>query len=134
MPKRLLVALTALGLSACVPYPAYRTLQPEAELRVLDEQGLPLAGASVTLISRAHPTPIAQSRATQTTDTNGTARFASRHEWQAEVLFMHGRLAYYWEWCVTASGSSTVLTPYQATQQIVRLQPGTTVPCLATRR
>ncbi len=134
MPKRLLVALTALGLSACVPYPAYRTIQPEAELRVLDEQGLPLAGASVTLISRAHPTPIEQSRATQTTDTNGTARFASRHEWQTEVLFMHGRLVYYWEWCVTAPGKSTELTPYQTPQQIVRLQPGAAVPCPATRR
>ena len=55
MPRRLLMALMLLSLSACVPYPVYRTTQPEAELQVLDESGLPLAGASVTLIGHAHP-------------------------------------------------------------------------------
>jgi hypothetical protein len=131
---RLLVALTALGLSACVPYPAYRTIQPAAELRVLDEQGRPLTGASVTLIGRAHPTPIEQSRETRLTDAHGIARFASRHAWQSEVLFLHGRLDYYWEWCVTAPGSGTVFTPYQAHPQVVHLRPGIAEPCPAPRR
>lgn len=134
MPRLLLVALTTLSLSACVPYPAYRTTQPEAELRVLDEQGRPLAGASVTLIGRAHPTPVEQSRETRLTDVNGIARFASHHEWQAEVLFLHGRLDYYWEWCVTAPGRRTFLAPYQAQQQVVQLQPGVAEPCPAPRR
>lgn len=134
MPRLVVVALTALGLSACVPYPAYRTTQPEAELRVLDEQGLPLAGANVTLIGRAHPTPIEQSRETRLTDADGIARFASRHAWQSEVLFLHGRLDYYWEWCVTAPGSGTVLAPYQAQRQVVHLRPGVAEPCPAPRR
>jgi len=134
MPRLLLVALTALGLSACVPYPAYRTTQPEAELRVLDESGLPLAGASVTLIGRAHPTPVEQSRETRLTDAEGIARFAGRHAWQGEVLFLHGRLEYYWEWCVTAPGSVTLLAPYQAQQQVVQLRPGVAEPCPAPRR
>lgn len=133
MRRALYLALAALGLSACVPYPAYRTTQPEAELRVLDEQGRPLAGASVTLIARAHPTPFEQSRETRSTDTDGIARFASRHEWQAEVLFLHGRLDYYWQWCVAAPGRVTLLVPF-ATPLQVRLQPGTSEPCPAPRR
>ncbi|MDG9924882.1 MULTISPECIES: hypothetical protein [unclassified Pseudomonas] len=134
MPRLLLVALTALGLSACVPYPAYRTIQPEAELRVLDVQRQPLVGASVTLIGRAHPTPVEQSRETRRTDADGVARFASRHEWQSEVLFLHGRLEYYWEWCVTAPGSGTVLAPYQTQRQVVQLRPGIAEPCPPPRR
>ncbi|WJN60996.1 carboxypeptidase-like regulatory domain-containing protein [Pseudomonas sp. SO81] len=133
MPKLLLLPLLAFSLSACVPYPAYRTTQPKAELRVLDEQGRPLVGASVTLIGRAHPTPVEQSRETRQTDADGIARFASRHAWQSEVLFLHGRLDYYWEWCVTAPGSGTVLAPYQAQQQVVQLKPGVVEPCPTPR-
>lgn len=123
-----------LSLSACVPYPVYRTTQPEAQLQVLDERGLPLAGASVTLIGHAHPTPVEQSRETRLTDADGIARFASRHEWQSEVLFLHGRLDYYWEWCVTAPGSVTLLAPYQAQPQVVQLRPGVAEPCPTPRR
>ena len=123
-----------LSLSACVPYPVYRTTQPEAQLQVLDERGLPLAGASVTLIGHAHPTPVEQSRETRLTDADGIARFTSHHEWQAEVLFLHGRLDYYWEWCVTAPGSGTVLAPYHAPRQVAQLRPGVAEPCPAPRR
>ena len=130
-----LLALTALGLGlvGCVPYPAYRTVQPAAELRVLDTQGRPLAGATVTLIAHAHPTPFEQSRETRTTDADGIARFDSRHEWQAEVLFLHGRLDYYWEWCVTAPGRITALLSF-ATPMQLRLLPGASEPCPAPRR
>lgn len=133
MPRLLLLALMALSLSACVPYPAYRTTQPDAELQVLDEQGSPLAGASVTLIGRAHPTPFEQSRETQLTDAQGIARFASRHQWQTETLFLHGRLFYYWEWCITAPGRRTYLAPFQSPMKI-RLQSGASEPCPAARR
>ncbi|WP_052081033.1 carboxypeptidase regulatory-like domain-containing protein [Pseudomonas sp. ML96] len=132
MPRALFSALLALGLSACVPYPAYRTTQPEAELQVLDEQGQALVGANVTLIARAHPTPFEQSRETRSTDAEGIARFASQHEWQAEVMFLHGRLVYYWEWCVTAAGYQTALIPFSTPLQI-RLQRGASEPCPAPR-
>ena len=132
MRPALSVALLALGLSACVPYPAYRTVQPAAELQVEDERGVPLAGASVTLITRAHPTPFEQSRATRASDAEGVARFDSRRQWQTEVLFLHGRLVYYWEWCVMAPGYRTALLPF-STPQPVRLTPGHSQPCPAPR-
>lgn len=128
MSKALVGALLVFGLSACVPYPAYRTIQPDAELQVVDESGRPLAGASVTLIARARPTPIEQSRETRLTNANGIAHFSSRQRWQTELLFLHGRLDYYWQWCVTAPGRATQLAFFVTPLQ-VQLQLGTPEPC-----
>ena len=128
MHRWLGLSVMAALLSACIPYPAYRTLQPQTQLQVLDAHGRPLAGAQVTLIGEAHATPVEHSRVTRSTDAGGIARFASRHAWKSEMLFLHGRLQYYWIWCVSAPDHATLVAPFE-TPQPIRLQAGTPEPC-----
>ena len=42
-------------LGGCIPYPAYRTLQPQARATVVDEQSRPLADTRVILITSSYP-------------------------------------------------------------------------------
>ncbi|WZB60538.1 hypothetical protein WJ970_21535 [Achromobacter xylosoxidans] len=42
-------------LGGCIPYPAYKTLQPQARATVVDEQSRPLADTRVILITSSYP-------------------------------------------------------------------------------
>lgn len=140
-PARNLMPLTLAGcactvsLVGCIPipYPIYKTLQPEARVLVLDQNERPIAGAQVTLIARANPTPFEQSRETKFSDSQGVARFARRQKWKTEVIFLHGSLDYYWNWCIThkdyASFESGRGGEKFEPNLTVRLQPGTSTPC-----
>ena len=57
LPFLLRAALLAapLLLGGCIPYPAYRTLQPQARATVVDEQSRPLADTRVILITSSYP-------------------------------------------------------------------------------
>ena len=44
----------AVILSGCVPYPAYKLVQPEASATILDEAHRPMPDARVVLVIRAH--------------------------------------------------------------------------------
>ena len=125
----------AVTLVGCIPipYPIYKTLQPEASVQVLDQKGQPISGAQVTLIAKAHPAPFEQSRETKISDTQGVARFERRQEWKTEVIFIHGSLAYYWNWCIAHRGYATFESGRSGVEfepdLTVRLQPGTSTTC-----
>ena len=125
----------AVTLVGCIPipYPIYKTLQPEASVLVLDQKGQPISGAQVTLIAKAHPAPFEQSRETKISDTQGVARFERRQEWKTEVIFIHGSLAYYWNWCIAHRGYATYESGRSGVEfepdLTVHLQPGTSTPC-----
>lgn len=97
----------ALCLTSCVPYPVYKTVQPTAQMTVLDEQNQPIEGAEVILTTHYNP----HGRATKQvklTDQLGAATFESHSEWQAENIFvMHGVRFYDWYWCVKKPGFKT---------------------------
>ena len=125
----------ALTLVGCIPipYPIYKTLQPEASVLVVDKKGKQIAGAQVTLIAKAHPSPFEQGRETKISDTQGVARFDRRQEWKTEVIFIHGSLEYYWNWCITHKGYTSFESGRGGEKfepnMTVRLQPGTSTPC-----
>ena len=125
----------ALTLAGCIPipYPIYKTIQPEASVLVLDQKGEPITGAQVTLIAKTHPSQSEQGREAKISDTQGVARFVHRQEWQTEVTFIHGSLEYYWNWCITHSGYTSFESGRSGGKfepnLTVRLQPGTSTPC-----
>jgi hypothetical protein len=104
-----LILLLASGLVGCVPYPAYKTIQPESQMAVLDERNEPVEGAKVELIANFSPHG-RQTRETKITDLHGVAAFEMRSEWQSESMMMHGVKYYFWNWCIQKPGFKTYLT------------------------
>jgi hypothetical protein len=131
---RLVLAVTTGLLTGCVAYPIYKTLQPATEVTVQDETGRPLTGASVHLVTRAHPPGMVPSRTMQATDAAGQARFPRVSEWRVETLALHGAQAFYWSLCIQHPGFVTHETAYRAARAfdvrpVVRLSPGDSAPC-----
>jgi hypothetical protein len=105
-----LLAICASLLTAC-PYPVYKKLRPDGTAMILDSSGKPVTGAKVVILTRTYPTPIHEYDI-KITDENGLASFASRREMQTEVVFLHGSVEYYWNWCVEKSGYKTYETGF----------------------
>lgn len=123
------------GLTGCVPYPIYKTIQPAAKAVVRDQASRPLAGAKVTLISSAYPYGREKSRETIKTDVSGVAMFASRKQWRMEVLMIHGWEEYFWNWCIEQPGFQTYETEFGsrekfASESVFVLTEGASVPCM----
>ena len=87
--RGLLAAPLLLG--GCIPYPAYKTLQPQARATVVDEQSRPLADARVILITSSYPYGRERWRDEQRSGEDGVASFENHSEWRAESLMIHGR-------------------------------------------
>lgn len=126
--------LATVLVSACVPYPIYKTLQPSAQVTVLNQAGLPLSNAEATLISNAYPYGWEKSRLTKETRADGTAAFDSAREWRAEVLMIHGAEVFFWNWCIRKEGYVTHVTANGSSRAfqddlVVRLEPGASTPC-----
>lgn len=129
-----IILLATVLLSGCVPYPVYKTLQPEAKATIQDSQGEPIAGAAVTLIASAYPYGWEKSRETKLSTQEGVAKFSSRREWRVEMLALHGREVYFWDWCVEKEGFETFSTVYSRAadfraEPIIQLEAGQSTPC-----
>ena len=128
------VVAAAFLVSACVPYPVYKTLQPEASITVLDAANQPVAGVEVTLVSKAYPYGREKGRVTKTTEANGVASFEAMREWRTEVLMIHGSEEFFWNWCIRKTGFATHVTSNRSASEFqravqVRLKPGVDSPC-----
>lgn len=114
LPLRILPAAPvfalALASAGCVPYPVYKTLQPEARLTVLDEAERPVADARVVLISSAYPYGRERFRNETRSAADGAAAFPAIREWRAESMMLHGAQTYFWNWCVEKTGYETYET------------------------
>jgi len=131
MVRLAVLAASAVLASACVPYPVYKTLQPEVDAKVVDAAGAPVAQARVTLVARAHPAPGVLSAPVAIADAQGTVHFDAVREFRVEVMALHGALDYYWSLCVAASGYRTIEVPVQDGGSVQRLtvKPGASVEC-----
>lgn len=127
-------AAFTLALSGCVPYPTYKTLQPQSAITVQDEAGQPVADARVVLIAGAYPYGYDRFRNEARTDAGGRARFEARREWRVEVLAIHGAEVFFWNWCVEKAGYATYVTQDRNAdafdpQPVIRLRAGPSTPC-----
>lgn len=108
---RLMILASCASLLTACPYPVYKKLRPEGNALILDSAGKPITGAKVVIITRAHPTPI-NDYDVEITDNNGSTAFASHGELKTEVVFLHGSVEYYWNWCVEKAGYKTYQTDF----------------------
>lgn len=120
-------------LSGCV-YPIHKTLQPAATVRVVDEDGGPISGATTVLITNAYPSGFEKVRVQRQTDMRGHVEFMARHEWRMEVLFLHGREVFFWHICAYKQGyktfTSTNLSVDDFTSaRTIRLSQGKSLSC-----
>lgn len=134
------IAMLAAGalMSACVPYPIYKTLQPAARVTVVDQNNAPLANAEVTLIAGAYPYGREKARVAKFTDERGSARFDAVREMRVETMMLHGAEDYFWNWCVRKEGYATYRTRDRSSadfQPVLRVQmtPGRNEACPAGR-
>ena len=121
-------------LTGCIPYPIYKTLQPEAQITVTDQDNKPLSGASVTLISSYYPYGHEDFRETRYTNALGQEEFSGKREWRIEMMFLHGWTEYFWNWCVEKPGYATYETLLNSASKFdedakVTLKPGNSTPC-----
>jgi len=120
-------------------FPVYKTLQPSASVRVLDDSGRPVTQAEVTMIASAYPYGLEKQRFIRATDNSGAASFPSISEWRVESIMLHGSETYFWNWCVRKDGYTTYATDFSSEaefQQHLRLQmqKGVSGPCPQDRR
>lgn len=127
-------AFSVVSLTACIPYPIYKTLQPASHVEVRGDENRPLAGAVVTLISNAYPYGDEKARYSIETSHEGLAVFPSVKEWRTEAIMLHGEEVFFWNWCVRKDGYKTFHTTHRYAdvferEIIVRLMPGASAPC-----
>lgn len=120
--------------SGCVPYPVYKTMQPDAHATVLDENSHPLADARVVLISSTFPYGREQFRNETRSAADGGATFEALREWRAESMVIHGSQVYFWNWCVEKAGYETHMTldrdaAYFKDKPQITLRPGESHSC-----
>ncbi len=120
--------------SGCVPYPVYKTMQPDAHATVLDENSHPLADARVVLISSTFPYGREQFRNETRSAADGGATFEALREWRAESMVIHGSQVYFWNWCVEKAGYETYMTldrdaAYFKDKPQITLRPGESHSC-----
>ena len=130
----LIIPALLFSVTGCIPYPIYKTLQPEAQITVTDQDNKPLSGASVTLISSFYPYGMEEFRETRLTNALGGGEFSGKREWQIEIIFLHGRKEYFWNWCVEKQGYTTYETRHNSASKFdddatVKLMPGNSTPC-----
>ncbi|MBC9908254.1 MULTISPECIES: hypothetical protein [Achromobacter] len=133
LPTIAILALASL-LSGCVPYPVYKTMQPDARATVLDENSQPLADARVVLISSTFPYGREQFRNETRSASDGSAAFEALKEWRAESMMIHGAQVYFWNWCVEKTGYETYMTldrdaAYFNDKPQITLRPGESRSC-----
>jgi hypothetical protein len=133
-PLSVWIPLLLFWVTGCIPYPVYKTLQPEAQLRVVDKENKPLSEASVTLISSFYPYGHEDFRETRYTDSLGVAEFIGKSEWRIELMALHGWREYFWNWCVEKPGYATFVTRLNSENDFdddaeVKLNPGASTPC-----
>jgi hypothetical protein len=100
---------------------------------VIDQYGAPVSGAKVSLISSAYPYGFERSRATSITQ-DGSVEFPKIKEFRIEYLGLHGRMFYFWNWCIEKDGYSTYSTRYGLGEDfdpnpIFKLEPGSSSSC-----
>lgn len=127
-------ATCALMTAGCVPYPIYKTLQPDARAIVQDSDSRPVAGAEVIMIAGSYPNRFETSREIFETSADGLAVFIAKKEWRTELIARHGAEIFYWNWCVRKQGYETFYTAHRngeafQTALVVRLVPGKSTPC-----
>ena len=127
--------LAILVLGGCVPYPIYKTLQPQLEIAVVDDQKEPVYGAKVALISNSYPYGGEKSREVRTTDRKGVAKFQKRSEWRIEALMLHGAEVFFWNWCVEKEGLVTFETQNRDSEIsrskiLIELESGASKECI----
>jgi len=130
----LIAILASMTVTACVPYPVYKTLQPSARVTVEDQNGQVLPNAEVLLVSSAYPYGFEQSREARTSDSHGVAEFKAVREWRTEALVIHGSQVFFWNWCVRKDGYETYLTANRSAADfndnaVIRLRPGKSEMC-----
>lgn len=132
-PAVVAIAVASL-VSGCVPYPVYKTMQPDARATVLDEKSHPLADARVVLISSTFPYGREQFRNETRSAADGGATFEALREWRAESMVIHGSQVYFWNWCVEKAGYETYMTldrdaAYFKDKPQITLRPGESHSC-----
>lgn len=101
--KALLLLLSVMGLTAC--YPIYKTLQPEVDVIVQDEQGQLLDQVPVVLMRE--PNIGLGYRYTLAQTEQGKVHFDQLSEWRVEFLMIHGAVHYDWYLCIAQPGYET---------------------------
>jgi hypothetical protein len=133
--KMLLLTCLIATISACVPYPVYKTLKPEANFLVLGANKKPVEGAKIVLNTRARPTPIDEFDI-QYTNAKGMTNFASKKELKVENTGQHGALDYFCSLCIEKTGFKTVQKEIENASelsgpQVINLVPGKSESCRA---
>jgi hypothetical protein len=136
---RFMVLPFVLCLTACIPYPVYKTLQPKAVATVIDDAQRPIEGASVSLIAKAYPSGLEKSREIAMSDSRGQVEFVSEKEWRAEMMALHGWEEYVWSWCIEKRGFVTYRSDFEPaatfdTEPIVSLTEGGSTSCMEPMR
>ena len=126
--------LAVLVLGGCVPYPVYKTLQPQLEITVVDDQNEPIDRAIVALISSSTPYGGEKSREVRLTYRGGEVNFPKRSEWRVEMLMIHGIEDFFWNWCIEKEGFLTYETQYRddeilRSNILIELEPGKSEAC-----
>ncbi|TCM67837.1 hypothetical protein EC844_107132 [Acinetobacter calcoaceticus] len=99
-----LTLIMTLGLAAC--FPVYKTIRPNLNVLVKDQQGHPINQAQVVLTTIQSPGLLLDPHQIQFTQ-QGQAHFKKASEWQLNVTFLHGVQYYRWFACVTKPGYQT---------------------------
>ncbi|HLD67079.1 MAG TPA: hypothetical protein VJA19_13640 [Pseudomonas sp.] len=122
-------------LAGCVPIPMYKTLQPNAYMKVVDHAGDPIGGAKVELVSSTYPYGFEKFRVAGRTSHGGEIKFTKMKEWRVEVpLMIHGMEVFFWNWCVSKEGYASIQTHHRDaddfdTDALFTLVPGKSETC-----
>ena len=121
-------------LGGCIPYPAYRTLQPQARATVVDEQSRPLADTRVILITSSYPYGRERWRDEQRSGEDGVASFGESQRMACRIADDPWPDDLFWNWCVEKPGYATYRTLLTSSDDFdarptITLTPGSSQTC-----
>lgn len=135
MTIRRIIGLIVLLLMAAYIHPAYREMQPAAQVTVVDQHNVPVADAKAILTTVFFPDSPRRPQLSKKTGSDGKFDIPALHVWRAEsLMFDIGEQELVWNWCIEKEGYATVETFYRGRSDFVhqptfRLTPGPSYPC-----
>ena len=103
--KILFTVMSMLFLQAC--YPIIKTIQPELEIKVIDENGQIIQDAKVTLHTEIKPAKVDLKDNVKFTNAEGMVNFELLSKIKVENILIHGVQHYDWTLCISKNGYQT---------------------------
>ena len=123
MRRAFLAFAAGFGLTGC--WPAFKVVEPRANIYVIDASSTPIADAKVTAVVYVQPFGHGQVLSRPMTDANGAVHLRPDRHWVFQIALPDAVTSFSWGYCVEKAGYQAVTGPLEHSRKplAIRLEP-----------